>query len=203
MSLALVALPGDPTSTAYGTDATLLSLLAPHLTAYTRAVQANTDGRARAGIVARQRLDTEQFAGQKADPAQAFQWPRSGVWDADAGAVIPSTVYPDRLVLAWAELTAVLLDTAVGVLDAPAIDAPDPSRDIASTDIGGEIKTQYIPAPLRLASDDLERWPRVWRPLKPLLAAHAPSVPVAAAVYGDDCAPAVLAPRYAVIRSLR
>jgi hypothetical protein len=84
---------------------------------------ADADDRARALISATRWVDTLDFLGTKADTAQALQWPRSGVRDADSrfGSDIPDDEIPVAVTYATCEVALEFLNA--GTTDLWRVDA--------------------------------------------------------------------------------
>ena len=131
---------------------------------------------ARALLQATARLDLEPWAGTRASTTQKLAWPRAYVPDPDRrldysafggrdplGYVqtVDSTIVPERVLAACAELALQLLNGA-------SLSATDATRDIVREKLG-PIETEYAVAGVRSAPDALTRYPLVWRSIRPLL----------------------------------
>ena len=143
---------------------------------------ASPDDRTRALLQATARLDLEPFAGTRATTTQQRAWPRAYVPDPDRRLdyaafggrdplgfpqAIDSTIVPERILTACAELALQLLSGA-------SLSASDDLRDVVREKVG-PLETEYAAASLRAPADALSRWPSVWRAIAPLLASGAGS----------------------------
>ena len=145
---------------------------------------ASVPDQTRALLQATARLDLEPFAGTRASTTQKLAWPRAYVPDPDRrldyeafggrdplGYVqtIDSTIVPDRIRSACAELALQILRAGSGV----DLFAVDETRDYtrAKVDV---LEVEY--AASRAREDALDRFPRVMRAIRPLLIANGGEV---------------------------
>lgn len=162
---------GGASATSYLTLAELAAYVTSHAGAQATHAGGTPATRAAALVRATQRLDLEPWAGAPATSTQRLLWPRVGVPDPDRpGERLYSDELPRRLRIACAELALVYLGSAVADDTAPALDAPDPLRDVAREKVD-VLETEYRAH--RVDPDALVRWPAVWRPIAPLLAGAA------------------------------
>jgi hypothetical protein len=78
----------------------------------------DSDDKARALIMATDRLDQERYIGARASSTQRLQWPRAGTARED-GSVIPSTIIPREVVNATLELALEILRAGTTDIFAP------------------------------------------------------------------------------------
>lgn len=106
----------------------------------TWAAVSDPDERARLAISASALLDSLRYVGERADAAQALQWPRRGVIDPDTGEELPDDALPARLLRAYDRL---VFDRAATL----AAGAGDPARRVAADDLrrvtAGAVTVEY------------------------------------------------------------
>ncbi len=147
----------------------------PYAATYTAA---SVPDRTRALLQATARLDLEKWLGVRVTDTQALAWPREYVIDPDKSGTnvgstlarpydvvvyLPTTTIPARIKTGTAELALQIL--AAGTAD---LFAPDTTREVTREKVD-VIEVEYASASSRRTEDALDRWPRVFRAILPLL----------------------------------
>lgn len=164
MAVAIVATVGSATANSFVTLAEAQTYMDGRLNG-TLWDSATTDSQNRALVEAARELNTLSFVARKTTNTQALQWPRFYATDPDAALFtqwfFAATVIPQRVKDAQCELALEFLKagtTDVAALD-PTIAVKEKAIDV--------IRTIYVDTPFR--KKGLQRFPRVWHLIAPLL----------------------------------